>query len=92
MQRGNCVLYALREYLRAARAWASTGRQRDQKPRILIEPSDLAPWWVPRCTVSAVQDGQRVQSRFEPLSRLRLRGWRVVRVLWFRGRVVRESE
>jgi hypothetical protein len=39
-----------------------------------------------------MQDGQRVQSRFEPVSRLRLRGWRVVRVLWFSGRVVVDPE
>jgi len=87
MRWGNCVLYALREYISAARAWSNAGRPRDQHPRIVIEPSPLAPWWVPRFTVSIAQDGKRMESRFAPLSRLRLRGWRVLRVLWFRGRV-----
>jgi hypothetical protein len=89
---GNCVIYALVAYSRALLAWARAGRPRGQHPRLIVEPTPLAAWWVPRCTVSAVQDGQRVESRFAPLSRLRLRGWRVVQVLWFRGQVVQQAD
>jgi hypothetical protein len=90
---GNCFFYALRGYIHAVREWAADGKPRGQHPQIIIEPSDLAPLWVPRCSVSTVtEDGARISSRFSPLSLRRLRGWRVWRIVWFRGRVIRDSE
>jgi len=85
---GNCVLYAVLRYVSAVRQWALDGRPRGHQPQITVEPSDMAPLWVPRCSVSTVtDDGTRISSRFAPLSMRRLRGWRVWRILWFRGRV-----
>jgi hypothetical protein len=88
---GNCILHAVTGYIRGIRQWAAGGKPRGRHPQIIIEPSDLAPLWVPRCSVSTVtEDGTRISSRFAPLSMRRLRGWRVWRILWFRGRVTND--
>jgi len=91
MRWGNCVIYAVRGYIRAMRQWAAAGKPRGQQPQIIVEPSDLAPLWVPRCTLTEADATGRHTSRFAPLSLRRLRGWRVWRVLWYRGRVVRDN-
>jgi len=87
MRWGNCCIYALRGYIRALRAWDAAGRPRNQQPQIIVEPSDLAPLWVPRCTLTEANATGRTASRFAPLSILRLRGANVWRVLWFRGQI-----
>jgi hypothetical protein len=88
---GNCLIYAVRGYIRALRRWSAAGKPRGQQPQIIIEPSDLAPLWVPRCTLTESSPSGRTTSRFAPLSIRRLRGWRVWRVLWYRGRIERDS-
>jgi hypothetical protein len=88
----NCLIFALRGYIRAVRAWAASGKPRGQQPQIIVEPSDLAPSWVPRCTLTEATPTGRTTSRFAPLSLRRLRGWRVLRVLWFRGHVQSHDE
>jgi len=89
--RSNCLVEALREYVRRWRAWARSGRPRAFEPHLGVRPSRLAPPWVPHFGVLERRGAAVVLLSFAPVRERALAWHELWRVLVFAGRWVEEE-
>jgi hypothetical protein len=95
MRWGNCVIYAVREYLREKRAWRAAGSPAGMEPRLVIRPSRMAPDPVPTVSLGMPLDATGTQleyRKFQPTDKRPLRWWQAWRVCCFRGAVVQGDD
>jgi hypothetical protein len=88
---GNCIVYAVLEYIREHFAYRRAGSPPGMEPRLVWRISRMAPAPVPTVAVGIPLDetGTRMQYRkFQPVDKRPLSWWQVWRTVWFRGHVV----
>lgn len=84
-RRTNCLVWALRQFVRAHRDWRRAGCPRGREPHLWLRSSQLAPWWVPTFGVD-YWDGRRwVRAKWVPDDSRPLRWWQTWRKCWFAG-------
>lgn len=90
--RSNCIIEAVREWLRLRRQWVRSGRPPGGEPYVWLRSSRLAPGWLPHAGVGQHVGGRWVMRSFRPVDRSPLRWWQLWRVVIFVGRWVEGDE
>ncbi len=85
MSLGNCVVFAVRLYVRRVRRWRRAGMPKGQEPYLLFRPSRSNPRWIPHTLVGVWRGGRMQVVSYKPTRPEDVRWWNAWRRWRFDG-------